>query len=932
MKFFIPVALIITLSFDAQIGLGQTDCNSTSTDIILGCSNPCFTLAPKLRNIKSTDDYIVQQVRYNPFPYVNVDGNNAPQNIYEDDNYSSIINMPFPFCFYGQFYNQFVFGSNGIVTFEVSNANKDNSWPLTTEADSGVPVPIPAAPRFNNPDEASITHYPRASIMGPYHDIDPTDEVSPRGRVEWKVFGDAPCRRVVISFSEMRMYSANGNSPFFATHQIVLYENTGVIDVNMLNKPVESSWNDGLAILGIQNWDRNRAVTVNGRNCTVWTAQNESYRFYPNGITNYLIDSKLFDINGTLLKTLLPNEVTFNNDGTYTPNFGSFCPPSGNTRYIIKSKFSACFSANNFIEFVDTINVVKPPKLVATPTIIGTPCGTSMGSITISNVINGAEPFTYTMLGNNTPPQTSNVFSNLGVGFYNIVVSNGGITSCNDTLRLFLPPTDLFATSQLVSAATCTIGNDGVISGTGIPAQSYQYSINDGVTFQTSNTFTGLAPGTYRILIRNTQGCLALSPPVTVTVNNDLSATFQNTNSTCKIPGDGVINITVPGSLTGYTFSLDGSTPVTSNMLTATAGPHTITVAKNGCTKDFNTNVGLIDNFVFIAPTSIIKCANKDAVITTTSNFPAATTVIWTPTVGIAPNPSLTPVTNTQTPIQYTGVATYGVCNRTVTVDIGIHPLPIVNAGINDTLCYLETSTLNGQVSGDFTRYYWTPTTNLSNPNILNPIITNPTETINYVLNAIDAYGCDTILRDTVNIKVLSEIKLNMLDTMLVPTNIPAPVDNFLINPSEPIASYIYAWTPAIGLNDASAQIPLATLLNPQQYNVRVSLEDCFINDSIYLIPYKGPEIYIPTAFVPDSRNTSNRLARAIYVGIRDLKYFAIYNRWGDRVFFTRDQFKGWDGNINGVPQPTSVFVVVAEGVDVLGRTIKKQQTITLIR
>ncbi len=932
MKFFIPVALALIALFGTHAGLAQTDCNSTTTDIIVSCTNPCFTLAPKLRNIRSTDDYIVQQVRYNPFPYVNLDGNNAPQNIYDDDNYSAVINMPFPFCFYGQFYNQFVFGSNGIVTFELSNANRENSWPLTRSESDIRPVPIPAAPRFNNPDNATITHYPRAAIMGPYHDIDPRRTVSPRGRVEWKVFGDAPCRRVVISFSEMRMYKNGDNSSSFATHQIVLYENTGVIDVNILNKPVESTWNEGLAILGIQNWDRNRAVTVNGRNCTTWTAQNESYRFYPNGNTNYLVDARLYDNNGTLLRTLLPGDVTFNDDGTYTPNFGSFCPQSGTSKYVIKSRFSACFNVSNFVEFVDTINVVKPPKLIATPNIVGTPCGTSVGSITISNVTNGAGPFTYTMLGSGAVPPTGNVFSNLGPGFYDIVVSNGNITSCNDTLKVFVFNTDISATSQLESPATCTVGNDGVISATGIPANTYQYSINDGMTFQPNNRFSGLAPGTYRILIRNAQGCLALTPPVTVTVINDLSAMFGNINSTCRIPGDGIINVIVPGSLTGYTFSLDGNPPITSTMLTAGSGNHIVTVAKNGCTRDFNTSVGLTDNFIFSAPISLLKCANRDAVITTTSNFPAATSVIWTPTLSIAPNPSLTPTTSTQTNVQYTGQATYGVCNRTVTVDININPLPTVNAGIDDTLCYLETSALNGSVTGDFKEYYWTPPARLSNPTILNPIIASPTETIKYVLNAEDAYGCDTIVQDTVTIKVLAELKLNMLDTMLVPTNIPTPVDNFLIDPSEPIASYTYAWSPALGLNDASAQIPLATLLNPQQYNVRVSLEDCFINDSIYLIPYKGPEIYIPTAFVPNSRNTSNRFARAIYVGIKEVKFFAVYNRWGDRVFFTRDQFKGWDGNINGTPQPTGVFVVVAEGIDVLGRTIKKQQTITLVR
>jgi hypothetical protein len=943
MKFFIWFISIIILQFSTLYSIAQTDCNSTNTNLNVACNQTCIALAPKLRNIKSTDNYIVQQVPYSPFPYTNADGNNAPRNIYEDDSYSSIINMPFPFCFYGQFYNQFVFGSNGIVTFETSNANLDNSWPLTSRGvNGGSPVPIPATPSGFNPNDAETTHYPRAAIMGPYHDIDPTFSISPRGRIEWKVFGTAPCRRVVISFSNIRTYdSPTNDDSFLATHQIVLYENTGVIDVNIKDKPIEPGWNDGLAILGIQNWDRNRAVTVSGRNCTPWTATNESYRFYPNGITNYLIDTRLYDNNGALVRTLLPGDVTFNNDGTYTPNFGNICPTSGTSKYVIKSRFAACFSANNSIEFVDTFTIVKPPKLIATPTIVPTPCGTQVGSITIGSVTNGNAPFTYTMLGMGAVPPNGNVFANLGTGFYNIVVSNGNVISCDDTLRVFVPPTDLTATAQLEAQATCSVGNDGVITATGSVAQTYEYSINEGRTFQPTGRFTGLAPGRYRVLIRKvSDGCLALSNEVEVTVINDLTASFNNSPSTCRIPGDGIISIEgLAGSLTGYTFSLDGNPPVTSTMLTSGSGLRMITIFKNGCFKDTTTIVDLIDNFVFNAPASIDKCANRDATITTTSNFPASTSVLWTPTLNIAPNPSLTPVTSTPTNIQYSYVATYGVCTRPGMVDVSVYPLPVVNAGLDDTLCYLGSGQLNGTVTGDFRRYFWTPATNLSDSTVLNPAIASSTTSIQYVLNAEDNYGCDTTIQDTVNIRVLSEIKLNMLDTMLVPNQVPTPIDNFLIDPSEPISSYVYTWTPATDLNDANAQIPLATLNtiltpanDPRKYNVRVQLADCFADDSIYLIPYLGPDIYIPTAFVPESGVRGNNLAKAIYVGIRDLKYFAIYNRWGKQVFYTRDQFKGWDGRVNGVLQPTSVFVVVAEGIDILGRTIKKQQTITLIR
>ncbi|HEV3222821.1 MAG TPA: gliding motility-associated C-terminal domain-containing protein, partial [Puia sp.] len=35
----------------------------------------------------------------------------------------------------------------------------------------------------------------------------------------------------------------------------------------------------------------------------------------------------------------------------------------------------------------------------------------------------------------------------------------------------------------------------------------------------------------------------------------------------------------------------------------------------------------------------------------------------------------------------------------------------------------------------------------------------------------------------------------------------------------------------------------------------------------------------------------------------------SIFNRWGQKVFETRDYTKGWDGTVNGQVQDTGVFV-----------------------
>jgi len=71
---------------------------------------------------------------------------------------------------------------------------------------------------------------------------------------------------------------------------------------------------------------------------------------------------------------------------------------------------------------------------------------------------------------------------------------------------------------------------------------------------------------------------------------------------------------------------------------------------------------------------------------------------------------------------------------------------------------------------------------------------------------------------------------------------------------------------------------------------------------------------------------------KPICVGISQLNYFRIYNRWGQLVFSTSEIGRGWDGMIGGSQQPTSSYVYVAQGVDYTGKTVFKKGNITLIR
>ena len=87
----------------------------------------------------------------------------------------------------------------------------------------------------------------------------------------------------------------------------------------------------------------------------------------------------------------------------------------------------------------------------------------------------------------------------------------------------------------------------------------------------------------------------------------------------------------------------------------------------------------------------------------------------------------------------------------------------------------------------------------------------------------------------------------------------------------------------------------------------------------------------MPTAFTPN-HDGLNEVLRPRYNGIKQLDYFAVYNRWGQLVFKTSDMDQGWDGNFNGQPQSTQVFVWIVSAVGFDGRKYEVRGTSTLIK
>jgi len=102
-------------------------------------------------------------------------------------------------------------------------------------------------------------------------------------------------------------------------------------------------------------------------------------------------------------------------------------------------------------------------------------------------------------------------------------------------------------------------------------------------------------------------------------------------------------------------------------------------------------------------------------------------------------------------------------------------------------------------------------------------------------------------------------------------------------------------------------------------------------NKIVTEIACNATNIYVPDVFSPNGDGI-NDVVKAVCVGITKLKYFKIYNRWGNILFETSDESKGWDGRFRGQIQPTDSYIWLVEGVDTNGKEIRKTGTLNLIK
>jgi gliding motility-associated-like protein len=139
-------------------------------------------------------------------------------------------------------------------------------------------------------------------------------------------------------------------------------------------------------------------------------------------------------------------------------------------------------------------------------------------------------------------------------------------------------------------------------------------------------------------------------------------------------------------------------------------------------------------------------------------------------------------------------------------------------------------------------------------------------------------------------------------------------------------------WSPPINLDDPSGLNPIYKGNTEQLYTITIRTSTgCVTVDTQLVKTVSHADIYVPTAFTPNGDGL-NDILRPTLMGIKELHYFRVYDRWGQLLFETKTNFAGWDGTYNGTRLPTQVVVWIAEGIGVDGNVYSRKGTSTLMR
>ncbi len=451
--------------------------------------------------------------------------------------------------------------------------------------------------------------------------------------------------------------------------------------------------------------------------------------------------------------------------------------------------------------------------------------------------------------------------------------------------------------------------------------------ISNDVSILQNPSYTFETPGDKNILLisSSSKGCIdSLEYKLSVTPGPEITVPFTE-QIICSVDSLdlSVTAITPNPQYTWYpNYNIINANTATPRVFPKVDTEYTIRVDDGTCKDSLTINVKVVDKVVaeLLADTTI--CQTDQILLRNNTN---AVNFIWSPPIELDATDIAEPLATPLQDIEYIVEASVGTCLAKDTVSIKVVPYPIADAGDSVIICYGKTVQLNGNSDGS--SYVWSPTQTLVQSNTLTPTA-GPEITTQYFLYAYDSKGCPKPGVDSIKVTVIPKVIANAgSDTTIV---IQQPLQ------FNATGGATYQWVPPIYLSDPTIGNPIGIYPSGTKkvayLLTAISPEGCIAKDSITVTVFQTkPDLFIPTAFSPNNDNLNENFKPSV-IGMKQLNYFSVFNRWGQLLFTTNKLNDGWNGTFKGVKQPSGTYVFNAEAIDYLGNVIRKKGTVQLIR
>ncbi|GAB4203478.1 MAG: hypothetical protein Fur0023_10410 [Bacteroidia bacterium] len=583
--------------------------------------------------------------------------------------------------------------------------------------------------------------------------------------------------------------------------------------------------------------------------------------------------------------------------------------------------------------------VTEPAPLVANINSSPAYCGNAVGTAT-ANVNGGTPPYQY--LWNTSPPQNTNIATNLPPNTWTCQITDANGCIINPTIQINSTPNPS-VTSTSYTPPVCYGQQNGVagVQVTGGTAP-YTYTWNAPSGGNTS-TITGVGAGVYQVLITDNVGCqtfttVTVQQPNQVVINATPNHTIcYGTNTQIFAAGTGGVS---PYTYTWIPSIYNGSGPYVVQPNSTTS--YTIMVSDSkGC----------------IAPPRVITVLVNPplSAVGKTLDVCDANTAVLNPTITSLGNGgpyqffwsdgSTNPYDSIIVNLQLGSTYTYSVLisdgctvpDATANFVINVRPLPSPSLSIYPTVgcnpakitfSAVENNTLSinnylwhieyNAGGGDTTHGIYDMDVSGNPANIV--LTTNGSYAVGILIS--NQYGC------MVNYPLVDSIKVYPKPTAAFAYS-PLYVDVvnsevYFTNQSQN-ADY-YLWN----FGDYSSQYNLSTDTNPVHnyeyegtYMVNLIATNSYgCKDTADAVIQVRPQfaVYIPNAFTPD-KNELNDVFMPVGIGIMEDEYqMQIFDRWGNLVFTSNNLKVGWDGSIKGDKHPKDgVYAYKITLVDIFG-------------